>query len=199
MSNETFGEIDGVSPEVQEGFERALDKQIEVYEDQGVMPQFSHRHDESFDNRTMAKIMALSTVKQMIEEANVADVTQAFGGFLEQYRLFRLKHKLNKEVTNIHEILVGAFDKLGRMSRQIKHFEREDPKDDWPEVLGEDAVGALIYILIALEHYDIDVVKGMENELKKAAEQHGGNQESEEEAPLSDYEEAPLSDHEEPF
>lgn len=100
-------------------------------------------------------------------------VADAFQNFLAVNSLFRQANGLDvKTIDNPHEILVGAFDKLARASRQVKHFERNDPKPDWPDAIAEDITGALTYMLMLLDKYGVDIGKGMVAELSKAADQH---------------------------
>jgi len=111
-----------------------------------------------------------------MDEKGVTDagaVANAFNAFLDTYRDFRVDHSLDfKKMDNIYEAIAGALDKLGRCGRQIKHFERNDAKPDWPVGLTENATGLLIYLVMMVGQYDLDWKEGMVKELNKAVEQH---------------------------
>ena len=103
---------------------------------------------------------------------NAEMVVNKFNDFWVAYDFFRKYNGLNKAIDNSYEILAAMADKLGRMCRQIKHFERNDPKEDWPDVLGEDGSGLIVYLLMAFNKYDIDLSKSFKAELIKAIEKH---------------------------
>ena len=100
------------------------------------------------------------------------DVAKLFNEFVSGYDYWRSLNGLTGSIDNIHEALTAMSDKHGRLCRQIKHFERNDPKPDWPEGMTESIVGYLIYALMVLKKYDVDILKGMKNELQNAADQH---------------------------
>ena len=112
--------------------------------------------------------------KQVQEELkDPRRVVASFEDFIKNYQYFRLINGLNATLDNPYETLVGMIDKAARICRQVKHFERNDPKSDWPEGVSESATGLIIYLLMILETYDIDISKGMFQELSNAKEQHG--------------------------
>jgi len=106
--------------------------------------------------------------------------TQAAGellGFFRAYEEWREDHGLTGKADNVFEIFTSMTDKLGRIGRQIKHQERNDPKEDWPIGLGEDVMGLMAYTFMLLDHYKgtvwtADIFKGFENEMEKAIKQH---------------------------
>ena len=108
-------------------------------------------------------------------ESDIILVTRAFSEFLTTYNAFRELNGLTRKIKNIHEILVGMTDKHGRICRYIKHHERKDPKDNWKAELASSLTGYLIYSMMLLEHYGIDIKDGMEKELNEALKQHGTN------------------------
>ena len=66
-------------------------------------------------------------------------------------------------------------DKCGRMARQIKHYERNDPKEYWPSGLSEAMTGILIYLIILIDTYHLDIRDGMIKELNSAIKQYSGD------------------------
>lgn len=114
----------------------------------------------------------------MEEQAAVTDVIDSFEQFLKMYEEFRIKNNLLSKINNPYEILTAMTDKLGRICRQVKHFERDDPKADWPNGMVEDMAGLLIYWVLLRNKYELDIADGMRNELLKAAEQHGSRKDA---------------------
>ena len=104
------------------------------------------------------------------------DVIKEFKQFLKTYKSFKIDHNLPYSIDNPYEILTSMSDKLGRICRYIKHFERNDPKSDWPEGMIEAITGLFIYTLMLPDYYDVDLFDGMEAELIKAIEQHAKNE-----------------------
>ena len=100
------------------------------------------------------------------------DVVASFKKFLMVYKWFRENNNLSATKGNPYEVLAAMTDKLGRISRYIKHQERNDSKEDWPQGMTEEITGLLVYSVIILNHYDLDISEGMESELNKAIEQH---------------------------
>jgi len=101
------------------------------------------------------------------------DVANGFKEFMELQKRFRKDNNLNASIDNIYEVLTAMADKHGRICREIKHFERNDPKPDWPDGLSEAVTGYINYMIMVLEKYEIDIAKGMENELQSAVDQYG--------------------------
>jgi len=99
------------------------------------------------------------------------DVVQSFAKFLQVYKSFRIDNGLDKGVGNIFEICTSMTDKHGRICRQIKHFERNDKKTDWPDAISEALTGYIVYAIMILEKYGIDVLDGMRKELGAAKKQ----------------------------
>lgn len=105
-----------------------------------------------------------------------SDVIHFFRMFLSAYGCFRNTQGLNKKkIKNIHEVLVGMTDKHGRICRYIKHQERKDPKDNWKAEIASSLTGYIVYSLMLMDHYGIDIGEGMEKELNEAIKQHGKN------------------------
>jgi len=101
------------------------------------------------------------------------EVVRKFNDFLKSYDKFRADNGLPGAVDNVYEALTAMSDKHGRICRQVKHFERNDAKPNWPDALTESLVGYIIYSLMILKKYKLDVANGMNNELQAAADQHG--------------------------
>lgn len=99
------------------------------------------------------------------------DVTEAFKDFLRAYSFFRKDNGLKDKDYNPFEICTALMDKSGIIARQIKHFERNDPKEDWPNGMTEAIAGYIIYLTFLLEHYNIKIDQGMKNELNSAIKQ----------------------------
>lgn len=158
--------------------EKVLDKRIDEVEKEGhcEVRSMSFRSGDQ-DARIRAKAMAVAGANQIREEevegATPEKVVSTFNSFLYQYDLFREKNGLSGSVDNVYEALTAMSDKHGRICRQVKHFERDDAKSDWPEALTESLVGYLIYSLMILKKYDLDITDGMTQELQNAVEQHG--------------------------
>ena len=106
-------------------------------------------------------------------ETQVNNVVESFERFLLSYNLLRKMSGMDKnKIKNVHEILTGMTDKHGRICRYIKHQERNDPKTDWPKGMTMAMTGLLVYMIMLLEHYDIDIKEGMINELNEALKQY---------------------------
>lgn len=99
-------------------------------------------------------------------------VAYIFDDFINVYDIWREENGLSVSVDNAYEITSSMADKLGRICRQVKHMERNDPKPDWPDGMTEDMVGLLVYMIMLKNHYNIDMTEGMKNEMEKAVEQH---------------------------
>jgi len=99
-------------------------------------------------------------------------VVNAFKEFDFLYSAFRQDNKLADNIDNVFEITSAMSDKLGRICRYIKHQERNDPKPDWPDGMTIEMSGLLLYMMMLLSYYKIDIGKGMELELNKAVQQH---------------------------
>jgi len=102
----------------------------------------------------------------------IKDVVNSFNIFLTNYEEWRIEHGLSGKITNVYEILAALTDKLGRVCRQVKHQERNDPKPDWPEGMTTEMAGLLIYLILLKNNYNVDMAEGMCNELQKSVSQH---------------------------
>jgi len=107
-----------------------------------------------------------------MSERQVENVAESFRKFLLDYQLFRNMAGLTKKIDNVHEILTGMTDKHGRICRYIKHQERKDPKPDWPDGMTQAIVGYLVYAIMLLEHYGVNIEGGMKKELEEAMKQY---------------------------
>ena len=100
-------------------------------------------------------------------------VCDKFKDFVREYATWRKQNGLgDTKITNVHEMLTGMTDKHGRICRQVKHKERKDQKEDWPEGATESIAGYLFYSILLMENYDMDIFCGMDKELYEAAKQH---------------------------
>ena len=107
---------------------------------------------------------------------------QVITDLMEYQRSFRKFQKMVGlgPIPNKHEPVSGCVDKLGRLTRHVKHNDRNDPKPDFPHAAVRAYAGLLAYLDIIMEELDIsdaDFVEGFSQELMKSAEQHGGNDE----------------------
>jgi len=84
---------------------------------------------------------------------------------------FRNDHQL-KTPSSMHEVCNAMSDKHGRVCRYVKHIERIDPKPEWKEEMATAMAGYIVYMVMLARHYGIHMGKGLEDELKKAIEQH---------------------------
>ena len=100
------------------------------------------------------------------------DVAKALREFMRLHHQFKSDHGVKNYLSNIHEACNSMTDKHGRLCRQVKHAERNDPKEDFPESIAEDVAGYLNYGLMVLQNYNVDLADGMKKELEKAAVQH---------------------------
>lgn len=105
---------------------------------------------------------------------NVAD---AFMYFCEIYQKFREDNGLVKSdyricKPNMFELCTALMDKSGRIARQIKHKERNDQKSDWPDGMTEAMTGYVIYMLLILDAYGLNMREGMIKELESAVKQY---------------------------
>lgn len=106
-------------------------------------------------------------------------VACSFDDFLNVYHNFRfINHMGGGKKPNAFEICTAMMDKMGRMARQVKHFERNDPKEDWPDGLTEATAGLLIYMMLLIDAYHLDIYDGMVAELKSAMKQYAKKTES---------------------
>jgi hypothetical protein len=99
-------------------------------------------------------------------------VSAAFLELLKAYKDFRGATDLDKNYLGGFELCASVLDKAGRVSRQVKHLERNDPKPDWPDGAAEDIFGCVAYLLMIAIKYDIAMSGGVSKELKKAVGQH---------------------------
>jgi len=100
------------------------------------------------------------------------DVLAAFKEFLRVYDSFREGAGLAGKEMNPFEACTALGDKNGRICRHIKHTERNDPKDTWPDEMIEEGFGWITYFMLLVSHYNLNVENGILSELAKAIEQH---------------------------
>jgi len=108
----------------------------------------------------------------MNKNKSAREVIWAFNKFLEAYNIFRKNNGLKSRIKNVHEIITAMTDKHGRICRYIKHQERKDPKPDWPNGMTMAASGYIVYLIMLLNYYGIDIQDGMDKELNEAVKQH---------------------------
>jgi hypothetical protein len=117
------------------------------------------------------------------------DVAQVFQRFLGVYDAFRDDNGLSHSIGDVKEVCNAMTDKHSRIvselmnfmsinhgliCRHVKHMEREDPKDTWPDEVTEAMAGYLIYMRMILDYYpEMNIVQGFQDELQKAIDQHG--------------------------
>lgn len=99
------------------------------------------------------------------------DVVDKFQEFLDVYDKFRKDHGLQDKKVNAYEVCTALGDKNGRIFRQVKHFERNDQKPDWPIGLTEAMTGYLIYMIMLMRGYNVSIHEGMLKELQSAISQ----------------------------
>jgi len=111
-------------------------------------------------------------------KTTVDDVVSDFMEFIETYSRFRKDNNLNdRKETTAFEICTAILDKSGRIARQVKHFERKDPKEDWPNGMTSAVSGNLVYMMMLLRKYGITQIQfknGMKDELNVALNQWSG-------------------------
>jgi len=112
------------------------------------------------------------TLMELYKEEYTHNVIKDFNRFLESYESWRKLNGLSGSIDNAHEIISAMTDKLGRIARQVKHQERNDPKPDWPNGMTIEMAGLLIYMIILQSRYNVDISDGMKEELEKAIKQH---------------------------
>lgn len=101
-----------------------------------------------------------------------ADTVDKYAEFLREYQAFRECVGLSDSIDS-GEGFKGAIDKLGRLAREIKHFERNDPRENWVEEAEDAAAGLIVYIVLLVQGQGLSTVDGLRRELAKAAMQHG--------------------------
>ena len=113
----------------------------------------------------------------MLEKVTSEDVVDALSVFFFTYDQWRKQNGLSGSIDNVHEICNSMTDKHGRICRQVKHVERNDPKSDWPTGMTEAMMGYLVYMIMLMNKYS-DTKKpggyrqGFLNELNAAIDQH---------------------------
>lgn len=108
-------------------------------------------------------------------KVSAKDVAIAFNSFHQTYEKFREDNGLNKakrKKANMFEMCTALMDKGGRIARQLKHKERNDAKPDWPDGMTEAMTGYIIYMLLILDSYGLDMTDGMVKELESAIKQY---------------------------
>lgn len=98
-------------------------------------------------------------------------VVLSFNEFLQTYNYFRKGNGLGNK-TDAYEICTAILDKCGRIAREVKHKERNDPKENFPDGLTEAMTGTIVYLMMLIEKYQIDVSSGMKKELESALRQY---------------------------
>ena len=101
-----------------------------------------------------------------------AEVATKFQDFLDTYDSFRETNGLSGSIANVYEILSAMSDKHGRICRQIKHYERKDAKPDWPNGMTEAMIGYIVYMIMLLKKYDVNIKDGLIKELESSVAQY---------------------------
>jgi len=102
-------------------------------------------------------------------------VVKIFEGFIGTYHCFRADNGLKsikKNPMDPFEICTSMLDKLGRIARQVKHTQRNDPKPDWPNGMTEAMTGLLVYMIMLLDSCGVDISDGMKTELLESIKQY---------------------------
>lgn len=110
-------------------------------------------------------------VKKIVAE----DIVNVFIKLQKVYDEFRNYNNLKETKINGFEACTALLDKCGRIARQVKHFERNDPKEDWPDGLLEAITGFMVYILLILKSYNINIqyqYSGIVKELNSSIKQY---------------------------
>jgi hypothetical protein len=110
------------------------------------------------------------TGKALAEEAQI--VTQSLRNFLKVYWLFKRAYSLPHTFKNPFEMVAGLADKVGRVSRLVKHNMRNDPLPNAQADLESSVFGSIAYLVLLTCYYDIDMSQGVTDELIKAVTQH---------------------------
>ena len=79
------------------------------------------------------------------------DITECLMTLFSTIHNFRKRYGVDSEVDNPYESFTGMTDKNSRIGRQIKHFFRDDPKEDWPRGVGGGLMGYVIYFFLLME------------------------------------------------
>jgi len=105
----------------------------------------------------------------------VHDVIESYMEYQESFRRYKRLAGL-KPIENAHECVSGTVDKLGRLTRHVKHNGRNDPKPNFPSDAVQSFAGILAYADMIMEGLDINdqqFVEGFAAELMKGVKQHG--------------------------
>jgi len=113
----------------------------------------------------------------MEHKITTEEVVDQFLTFMGEYTLWRKQNGLPDASESVDRICNCMTDKHGRICRQIKHQERNDPKSDWPLGMTEAIMGYLVYMMMLLEKYGDsvniqEIHQGFYNELNAALDQH---------------------------
>jgi hypothetical protein len=111
----------------------------------------------------------------MKDKPSSGEVVCKLLAFYDSYGQWRKNNGLARKIGNIHEICNAMTDKHGRICRYVKHQERQDPKEDWPQGLIEALMGYFVYSAMLLEYYKLkepEQLNGFLSELNKAVQQH---------------------------
>jgi len=114
------------------------------------------------------------SAEEIVVQSAMHDVVEAYMDYRDVFRRFRMMVGL-RPTNDAHECVSGVVDKLGRLTRHVKHNGRNDPKDSFPGDAVESFAGAIAYMDLIMESFDIsdkEVMDGMMSELKKSVRQH---------------------------
>ena len=132
---------------------------------------------KSFNEKLLDKAVddiekTLKEKKETVEMIYAEDVAESFNEFLTYYEQFRKSHYLKDNDLTAFEICTALLDKCGRIARQVKHAERGDHKEDWPQGMTEAICGFIVYSIFLLKHYNVDINDGFCKELQSSIVQY---------------------------
>ena len=107
---------------------------------------------------------------------DAAAVQQAFRRFLKVYYLFKKAHGLPHTYDDARDMALAFAGKAGRVVDLIKHEQRGDPKDLHELNLEKQLFGALAYITVIGDRYNLAFDDGVIKELISGVQQHGGKE-----------------------
>lgn len=117
----------------------------------------------------------------MVTHKVVEDVIDSWNNFVNSIYEFRKAcGVIESGDKRGYELVTSLADKNGRVARQIKHYERGDPKSDWPTGMTQSFAGYLQYMIMTLDAYDVDLVDGLREELQSIIDQYADDINNEE-------------------
>lgn len=99
-------------------------------------------------------------------------VSENFDFFLKCYSKFKKEYDLKETLDSSFEMTTAMADKVGRICREVKHLERNDPKHNYKITLSQEISGLIVYAIMIANKYNVSIPLGMTEELEKAIDQH---------------------------